>query len=172
MTDGLGGERQCGAEIAAFHIAEDGAAQLAGYEPVGKTAADVNGGDEQTAVEHSGLNEHAEFTADVPGVDGLDGRLVVAGQFPEIHHLRPVEQLPSVQVGPVVGGEAVREQGVSGVDIGARGVGRSHLEPRGVPEYGQIVLDDITAQTDAARRSEQHLAAVLQHTEGTGIEGI
>ena len=134
--------------------------------------ADVDGGDEQTAIEHVGLNKHTKLAADMPGVDGLDGRLIVRRQLHEVHDLRPVEQFPPVEVGPVVGGKAVGEQGVRGVDIGTGGVGRPHLEPRGVPKHGEVVLHDIAAQTDAARRGEQHLAAALQHLEGTGIEGV
>ena len=91
--------------------------------------ADVDGGDEQTAVEHVGLDKHTKLAADMPGVDGLDGRLIVRRQLHEVHDLRPVEQFPPVEVGPVVGGEAVGEQGVRRVDIGAGGVGRPHLEP-------------------------------------------
>ena len=34
------------------------------------------------------------------------------------------------------------------------------------------MLHDIAAQTDTARRREQHLAAALQHLEGAGIEGV
>lgn len=80
------------------------------------------GGHEQTATEHAGLDEHAEFTRDVPCVDGLHDGLIVTGELGKVHDLRAVDERPPVQILPVVGGE-VAENGVGALDIGTGGMG-------------------------------------------------
>ena len=92
-------------------------------------AVDVHRRHQQLALQHLRLDEHAQLTADVPRIDGLDGRLIVRWQFHQVHHLGTIEKFPPVQVAPVVGGEIVLEERMVSVDIGSCGVRRTHLEP-------------------------------------------
>ena len=144
---------------------------LTGYDAVVQVVCNVHRGHQQTAVEHAGLNEHAELAADMPRVNGLDGRLIAGGQLHEVHHLCVVQQLPPVEVAPVVGGEVGFEQRVGLVDVGTSGVRRTHLKPRRVPEHGQVVLNDIAAQRHLAGGGEEDGAARAQYVEGGAVEG-
>ena len=171
MTDGLLTEGDGGTEIRTLHIAQDGLPHLACHRALVEMAGDVHRGHQQAASGYVGLYQHAQLTADVPGVDGLYGRLIVARQLHQVHHLRLVEQLPPVQVRPVVGREVIAEQGVRLVDVAPRGVRWAHLEPRRIPEDGQIGLLDIAAKGDPSGSRQQHRAARTEGTQGFVIEG-
>ena len=169
MADLVGGEGEGWAEVGTAHIPQDGVAHLTGNGAAVQIVGDVHRGHDETAGEDIGLYEHTEFAGYVPGVDGLNRGLVVRGQFGEVHHLSAVEQFPPVEVGPVVRGE-IAEEGVFAVYDGARGVGRLHLKPRGVPEDGQILLFHCCPVTHLTRCGEQHGAALAHGLYGFGGE--
>ena len=135
---------------------------LSGHGSVLQVVRNVHRGHQQAPLPHLSLDEHAEFAADVPRVDRLYGRLVVTGQFHQVHHLCSVQQFPPVEVRPIVGREVVLEERMLLVDIGSGSMGRPHLEPRGVPEHGQVGLLDVAAQRHLPASSKQDGAATFQ----------
>ena len=158
-------------ELFRLHVADDGLAHLSGHGSAIKVRRDIHGGHQQAAAQHLRLDHHAQLTAHVPRVDGLDGRLVVGWQLGEVHDLCAVEQLPPVEVGPVVGGK-LAEQRMGGVDMGAGGVGRTHLEPAGVPEHRQVLLLDVVAIAHLAGGCDEHLTPLAQRGDGLGVERV
>lgn len=123
---GIEGERRT--EGIGLHIAQDAMAELAGYDAVVEVVLDVQGCKYQAAAEDVGFEEHSELAGEMPGVDGLYDGLVVSGELGEVHALGTIGKLPPLEVLPVIGREVV-EDGVRGLDIGACGVWRFHLEP-------------------------------------------
>ena len=81
VGDDLRVEGDGGAEVVGLHVAEDGVAQLACHGSLVEVVAEVDGGHEQASSEDVGLHHHAQFSRDMPGVDGLDDGLVGAGEF-------------------------------------------------------------------------------------------
>ena len=90
----------------------------------------------------------------MPRIDRLYGRLIVTRQCCEVHHLSIVDQLPSVEIAPVVGGK-LTEQRVLRINGQARGMRRPHLKPTRIPEDGQVGLLHIVAIAYLAGRRDE-----------------
>ena len=158
-------QRQRGLEFVGLHIVKDGGMHLTGHVATAEITGNVHRRHQKTPLPYSRLNDHAEFPRDVPRVNGLNGRLVVGGQFHKVHDLGTVEQFPPVKVRPRVGWKAVLEERVSRVDIGSGGMRRAHLEPRRIPEDGQVMLLDVTAQRHLPGSLQQHRLSLPEQGE-------
>ena len=102
-------KRQRRGEVCTVHIGKDGFAHLTRHDTVIQIRSDIHRCHYQLAPKHIRLYQHTQFTGDMPCVDGLDGRLVVLREVLKVHHLSLVQQLPPIQIAPVIGGEAVSE---------------------------------------------------------------
>lgn len=164
VMEDIRGEGEGGLEVGALHIAEDAIAELPCNDAAVEICGEVEGGEDETSLADTGFEEHAELAREVPGIDGLHDGLVVRRELSEVDALGAVGEFPPLEVLPVVGGE-VTEEGVLGLNEGARGVGRFHLEPRGVPEDGQEAVDDVVAILDLAASKEEDILSRLQSLE-------
>ena len=166
VMEDIRGEGEGGIEVWALHIAEDAVAKLPCNDAAVEIRGEVEGGENEASLADAGFEQHSKLAREVPGVDGLHDGLIVRRELCEVDALGTVGEFPPLQVLPVVSGE-VSEDRVQGLDEGACGVGRLHLEPRGVPENGQEAVDDIVSVLDPIAGKEENVLAGSEE----GIDG-